>query len=323
MKSKFNCIFVAIFLLLIAQPLFAYPSYISLFTNPSPQDKEDLETAKNLKVTMRVDSENDDEWDKVNVWAYNNEGYLDYEKKDTDYDGHFEEVANHKYDSSGYLDKIEVSRDTKDDILVDYTFSEEQVVRWQGPIDGGEEEGTEHIYTLNSEGNIIEEDIQYEDIQDRIYYFTFDYTVNEYRPVEQQKDIGKDGTTDSFIYYTYDTIGGKKVKVKQERAGANNMINSVTKYFYNDSGYRIRTEIDWSYDGNTFEPDEIEYITRNDDGLKLKEETDDDNNGTIDYVKSYSYEETSSSDDESDSSDSDSDDGGGGSGGCFINSLLH
>lgn len=265
---------------------------------------------------MKYDKENDGEVDRVTVIIFNDKGRKKTVKKDSDNDGNYEETQNAEFDENGYVDKVKIYRDNEEDYLLGYTFSNQEVTVWRGDING-ENGNIVGIYKLNNEGNIT----QFEDNNlNRFYYYSFDYNRNEYEPVEIQVDHGKDGSTDSIKYNSFNTIGGRIVRVKQEIAdgGDGSSIDRVMEYFYNEDGYRIREETDYQNDG---ELDEIEYDTLNDQGWEKKVEIDSEADGSIDSVRLYSYEEVSSSDNGTDSSDSE--DGGGSSGGCFISTVLN
>ncbi|MDM8525911.1 hypothetical protein QUF80_21265 [Desulfococcaceae bacterium HSG8] len=103
-----------------------------------------------------------------------------------------------------------------------------------------------------------------------------------WRKIKEDQDSDNDGTTDRTDTWTYDKIG--RVTMHEVNASEKQY---VEKFLY-DAGGMIKIEKDEDKDNAT---DYVVYFTNDTEGKTVKKEVDKDNDGNIDTVQTYAYDD--------------------------------
>jgi len=306
-----------------------YNTYITGFTNPSPDYLEFLSGRSGLKITSKVDIGNNDIVDEVGVSLFNEDGRQLKSKEDIGNDGNYEWIYYSNYDSNGYINTVEI--DENGDGVIDryhqYDFTDDKVsMRYDGGIDG-------YDYILNNDGNIKESiSVDSSWAGDSSTSFTFDDNAHEFFPVEAIDDNRK-------ITYEFDDIDGKPVLMKEEKVlGGRSDSPALIEYSYDNNGNRIKKEVfdsegilinieRYHYENENMIREEhesstagINYIAEyeyDSKGRAVKKEIDENGDGNIDRVVTTSIETINGVDD----SPNGIDDGDNNGGSCFMGVL--
>lgn len=119
---------------------------------------------------------------------------------------------------------------------------------------------------------------------DEVRRFTYDASGHVLR---EEDDTDADGTPDIVITSTYDDQG-HRTHTETDR-GADGSVDESATFTFED-GRLVREETDEDGDGT---PDSVHVLTYDDQGRLVREEYDDDGNGRTDRVQELSYDEGS------------------------------